>query len=196
MKAFGLTGNIGCGKSTVATLLDAYPDTLVIDTDRLAKEIIVRQEHRDAINSVLGDDVFAGTKVFTSIAEIIFKDAGRKAAFDHLVHPLVWAEVEKQIAASTDTICIVESALIFETGSEGKFLAVITAACNPSEQRRRLVEDRKMSREKVAERLAMQLPAQVKEDRAHMVVRTDCAKIVLAARVDNLYRILKKWKGT
>ncbi len=40
MKPFGLTGNIGCGKSTVATLLSKYPDVLILDCDRIAKEII------------------------------------------------------------------------------------------------------------------------------------------------------------
>lgn len=195
MRAFGLTGSIGCGKSTVAALLDAYPDTLVIDTDRLAKDIIVRQEHRDAVNSALGCDVFAGAEVFPRIAEIIFNDAERKVAFDRLVHPLVWAEVEKQVEASPEKICVVESALIFETASEGKFLAVAVAACNPSEQLRRLVEDRNMSLEKAKGRVAMQLPAQVKEDMADMIIRTDCPKIVLAARADSLYRVLKKWKG-
>lgn len=195
MRAFGLTGNIGCGKSTVATLLDAYPDTLVIDTDQLAKDIIVRQEHRDSINSTLGEDVFVDTEIFHRIAEIIFKDAERKRAFDRLVHPLVWAEAESQVKASPNKICVVESALIFETESQSKFLATITVSCNQKEQMRRLTEDRKMSREKAEARLAMQLPQQVKEDMANMIIRTDCTKIVLAGRVDNLYRILRKWKG-
>ncbi len=146
MRVFGLTGNICCGKSTVASLLGAYPDIVIIDSDNTS-------------------------------------------------HPLTWPEIEVQVAASPDKICIVESASIFETQSEGRFLAVITAACNPREQLRRLVEERHISRKEIDERLAMQLPAQVKVDRAQLVIRTDCERILLAARVDNLYRILKKWKG-
>lgn len=40
MKPIGLTGNIGCGKSTVASLLSKYQDVTILDCDFIAKDII------------------------------------------------------------------------------------------------------------------------------------------------------------
>ena len=43
MQVIGLTGNIGCGKSTVSSLLSRLPQVLVVDSDSLAKTILSDQ---------------------------------------------------------------------------------------------------------------------------------------------------------
>ncbi len=195
MNAFGLTGNIGCGKSTVAELLSKYPGVLVLDTDRIAKEIISSTALRKEINAILGVDVFSGgTANFAAIATVIFKDTEKKREFEALIHPLVWTDVEEKVAvaktANPKTVCIVESAIIYETASERMFLAVIVAVCNEHEQLRRLKEIRGMSEKTIHARIAQQLPSEEKEDKAKLVINTDYTLEELTRRVHTLYRIL------
>lgn len=197
MKTFGLTGNIGCGKSTVASLLSKYPDVLVFDCDRIAKEIISGGLYKKEINYILGIDAFVSENPdFEKIAKIIFKNNKKKKLFEELIHPLVWATVEETIeSAGNQKICIVESAIIYETKSEDKFVAVIVAACNPKEQFRRIQNDRKIDCADIQARLAQQIPSSEKEARAQFVIHTDCSKTTLKDRVSDLYQKLKQKKG-
>ncbi len=197
MKLFGLTGNIGCGKSTVATLLSKYPDVLILDCDRIAKEIISSNGHRQQINTILNENVFLDQKAdFQAIAKIIFEEPEKKRLLEALIHPLVWATIDERIASTGDNkICVVESAIIFETDSEGRFAAIMVAACNPHEQFRRLRDDRRMDNVQIQIRLNQQFPSLVKEQRAQFVVQTDCSFDQLKNRVSDLYHNLKQQKG-
>ena len=197
MKAFGLTGNIGCGKSTVASLLSKYPDILVFDCDRIAKEIISSGLYKQEINSILGIDAFVGKNAdFEKIAKIIFKNNKKKKLLEELLHPLVWATVEERVMAHEDQeICVVESAIIYETKNKNKFNGVILVACNPKEQFQRLLNNRKMSLNEIQARIAQQTPSLEKETKAQFLIRTDCSLKQLKNRVIDLYQKLKKKGG-
>lgn len=197
MKPFGLTGNIGCGKSTVATLLSKYPDVLILDCDQIAKEIISSEAHQKEINHILGTDVFPKEKAdFKAIAKIIFEEPEKKRLLETLIHPLVWSIVDQRAAAIGETkICIVESAIIFETDSENRFAAIIVATCNPHEQFRRMRDNRHMDDVQIGARLDQQLPSEEKVRRAQFVIHTDCDLDQLKDRVSDLYHNLKQQKG-
>lgn len=194
MRAFGLTGNIGCGKSTVASLLSTHPDVLIVDCDQIAKDVIVDERHKAALSSMLGAEVFAnGQADLAAIAKIIFSQPDKKAQLEAFVHPIVWAMAEQQVnSADKDTVCVVESAIIYETASQDKFISVIVVTCNPEEQFRRLRESRGMSDEQIRDRLSGQLPSAEKEAQAQFVIHTDCSLDQLKDRADELYRNLKQ----
>jgi dephospho-CoA kinase len=100
MNAFGLTGNMGCGKSTVVEILKKHKNICVLDCDQISKEILFNPKNKSKIEKILG------TKV--SEAKIIFNDLTKKQKLEEFIHPLVWKEVQKQIKNGfKDTICIV-----------------------------------------------------------------------------------------
>lgn len=197
MRAFGLTGNIGCGKSTVASLLAKHPDVLVIDSDRVAKDIIASGTHKQAINALLGTDVYLSQQAdMKRIAEIIFREPDKKLLFESLIHPLVWTTVQNIVdTAGAEKICIVESALIYETRTEDKFNAMIVVSCSPEEQERRLRDVRNMNMTDIRARMALQLSSPDKEARAQFIIRTDCTMSALESRVADLYDQLKQLSG-
>ncbi len=192
MRAFGLTGSIGCGKSTVARLLSEYPDIMVIDCDRIAKEVMENEEYRGRVGDIVGIDITPGVPLdFHLIGSLVFADPKKKKSLEEFVHPLVWAAVEDQVAYTPNKIRIVESAIIFETGSEQHFIATIAVTCKLSEQFRRLIEDRGMKSSSVLERINGQLSSREKAARSQYVINTDCSLEELRQRVDALYRVLK-----
>lgn len=197
MRPFGLTGNMGCGKSTVASLLSKYPDVITLNCDHIAKEIISSGTHKERINAVLGRNVFLGEMAdFQAVARIIFEQPQIKREFESLIHPLVWAAVEKRLASiGDDKICIVESAILFETNSAARFAAIIVASCSPREQLRRLQKNRHIGAEQIQTRLDHQLSSSEKERRAQFVIQTDCSIDRLTHRVQTLYCYLKSWTG-
>lgn len=193
MLAYGLTGNIGCGKSTVSEMLSHYDNVLIINCDEIAKEIIASGEHRYKICSILGEDVFPGGKAnFKKIAEIIFQKPEKKKAFERLIHPMVWTKVESVVYTNPRRICIVESAIIYETESEKRFIGVILATCEPGEQFRRLREDRGMTTEEILARTSQQRSSHEKEAKSQFVINTNCTIGELIRRVGRLYEMLNR----
>lgn len=196
MNAFGLTGNIGCGKTKVAELLAWYRDVAIINCDSIAKDIMGSGTHRCKIAEILLGDSASNWHVDSQlIAQIIFKDPDKKRRLEEFIHPLVWREVELKVSKKNRRdICIVESAIIFETKTESKFLGIITASCGEEEQYRRLRTNRGMTDEQIRARLVGQIPQDEKELRAQFVVHTDCGPGKLEERVERLYRSLKQHK--
>jgi len=196
MKAFGLTGNIGCGKSTVASLLSKYADLVILDCDLIAKEIINDRNHRQEINTILCTEVFKGeTADFKLIAKIIFGDSLKKESLEKLIHPLVWKIVKEKVEETgNQKISIVESAIIYETKSQSKFSGIIVATCNLTEQFRRLRQNRNMEETQIKARLGEQLPSDRKEALAQFIVKTDCNLDELESRVSKLYSHLRQEK--
>lgn len=196
MNAFGLTGNIGCGKSTVAKILAMYHDVAVFDCDKIAKALVASFAHRATVERILGANVFSAAGVdFKAIAKIIFRDKEKKKQLEEFIHPLVWNAAQREIAKLEDwQITIVESAILYESGLGNQFLGMIVAVCNEAEQLRRLRELRNMNDEDISARRATQLSAAEKEKRAQFVIRTDCSMAGLKRNVSTLYWQLKRWK--
>lgn len=189
----GLTGNIGCGKSTVASLLATYPDVTVIDCDRISKDLMKSGEQNEKINAILGEDVFLGLGPnLKRIAEIIFTDSVKKAALEALIHPIVHEAVREKCRKVPGThLCIVESALIYETNWAQEFSTIVVVSCSPREQIDRLRE-RGLSMDEITGRLANQMRSSKKESRADIIIRTDCPIEELGQKVHELYRKLKE----
>ena len=195
MKAFGLTGNIGCGKSTVASMLAKHSDIKIIDCDKLAKEIMASGIYKEEINRIVGAEVFPGGFIdFKVIAKNIFSDTNKRQLFEKLIHPLVWSAAEIIAAKANRKIVVVESAIIFETKSSEMFQAMITVTCNKKEQFRRLQQNRFMSNTEIKARIASQIPSKEKEKQSDFVIDTNCSLLNLENRVNVLYQKLKERK--
>jgi len=192
MKTIGLTGSMGCGKSTVASLLSEMSGVAVLDCDQVAKAILSDKKNWEKITEALEENVFSEMgAAFKRISEIIFVDLNKKRALERVLHPLVWQEVNDWVVRQTDSIlCVVESAIIFETEMQEQFDAVVTVSCDSLEQLRRLRENRGMSSEQIEARLSHQFSIIEKEDRSQFVVRTDCDLEELSSRVEKLYQQL------
>lgn len=195
MKLFGLTGNIGCGKSAIASLLQTYPDVTVLDCDTIAKDLSRKGEYNEKINAILGEKVYfpEGGANLKRIAEIIFTDKEKKERLQALLNPLVQEAVrEKYKHIPEHHICIVESALIYEIGWEKEFSAVIVVSCHRREQIQRLLK-RGMHINDVTVRLANQMPSSEKEALADIVFHTDFPLEELGQKVYDLYQQLKNF---
>lgn len=197
MNAYGLTGNIGCGKSTVASLLARYPSVRIFDCDSIAKEVVASTSLRASLTRILGKDAFTQSGLdWNIIRNTVFTESRIKHEVEALVHPRVWGEVERRVADIADRmLCVVESALIYESGSAHLFRGVIVATCDEAVQFERLMSKRGMSSVAIRERLRHQLGAREKVRQATYVIDTTCTMGVLEERVRMLYEQLTADKG-
>src|SRR5918997_1855802 len=92
MKVIGLTGNIGCGKSTVAGMLRDQ-GVATIDADAIAREI----RHNDADARAAIQRRF-GTYDAAELASVVFSDADALADLEAILHPRVRGAIRARLS--------------------------------------------------------------------------------------------------
>jgi dephospho-CoA kinase len=141
----GLSGPIGCGKSTVARMLGELGGT-VIDADVLARQATAPgTETLPAIMRRFGEEVFAadGSLDRAAMADVAFSDPQALADLESIVHPPVRRLVEAQLAeAQRERVPFValEAIKLVEGGLAERCDEVWLIECLPSDQRTRLAE--------------------------------------------------------
>lgn len=139
----GLTGPIGCGKSTVARML-ARLGGFAIDADAVARAATGPGEPAlPAIRSRFGDGVFApdGSLDRGALARIVFSDAAALADLEAIVHPRVRARVRELLEsepATTAPFVVLEAIKLVEGGLARACDEVWLVTCDPATQRERL----------------------------------------------------------
>lgn len=177
MKLIGLTGGIGMGKSTSADWL-SRSGIPVVDTDVLAREVVAPGEPALAeVVKLLGPEVLScdGTLQRREVAKRIFSEESLRKQLEAILHPRIrerWlAQVErwKQDRRACGVVVI---PLLYETGAEAYFEAVVCTACTRESQRERLLK-RGWSDQDAMRRLQAQWPVEKKIARSHFVVWTE-----------------------
>jgi dephospho-CoA kinase len=191
MKLFGLTGGVGMGKSACAQLL-RWRGAAVVDTDELARELVEPGEPALAeIAAAFGRELLdaEGRLRRDALARIVFADPAARRTLEQILHPRIrdaWHERVAAWRAEGKPLGVVVIPLLFETGAEREFDAVICVACSAETQRQRLLA-RGWSPEQIEQRIAAQMPIEEKMLRADYVVWTEAGMDVHAQQV---YRIV------
>ena len=108
MLVIGLTGGIGSGKSTVASLF-AEKGVTIIDNDQVARELTQpKQPALDHIAAQFGLSILLpdGTLDRAQLRKMIFADQKNRRWLEELLHPLIRAEVKKQIECANSPYSI------------------------------------------------------------------------------------------
>lgn len=98
----GLTGGIGSGKSAAADEF-ARLGAAVVDTDRIAHDLTRAGGAAIAgVRALFGDSAIAadGAMDRKAVRERVFSDPASKQRLEALLHPMIRAESERQIAAA------------------------------------------------------------------------------------------------
>jgi dephospho-CoA kinase len=139
----GITGPIGCGKSTVLGWL-AADGALVIDADQVVRDLTgPGSPVVDEIVAAFGSGVAAAGDGLdrAALATIVFNDPGQLRRLEAITHPVVRARILAQIADAEATdvpIVALEAIRLVEAGYPAILDEVWLVTCDPSAQRERL----------------------------------------------------------
>jgi dephospho-CoA kinase len=185
----GLTGGIGSGKSTVATLL-AERGARVVDADRIAREVVAPgTPGLAAVVAEFGEGVVAadGSLDRPALAAVVFADPAARSRLDAVVHPLVRARAaEAMAAAPADAVVVQDVPLLVETGQAGSYDLVLVVQTDEEVRVRRLVE-RGLSAADARARMASQATDEQRASVADVVLHNDGDRDALAAQVDRFW---------
>jgi len=113
----GLTGGIGCGKTTVANMFGALGVQL-IDADIIAREVVEPDTLAlTKIKAHFGDEVILlpeGDLNRAKLRQIVFSCDKNKQWLNQLLHPLIRQSILDKIELSTSIYCILVAPLLLE----------------------------------------------------------------------------------
>jgi dephospho-CoA kinase len=194
LKAWGLTGGIGMGKSAAAALL-AERGMPIIDTDLLARQIVEPGQPALAeIQRVFGGGIVApdGRLNREELAARVFADAVARRRLEEILHPRIrqlWHAQLETWRTEGRPLAVVIIPLLFETGARADFDGVLCIGCSAATQRERLLA-RGWTPQQIQQRNAAQWPIAQKMTHADYAIWNDAGLDVLAEQLDRVLRVL------
>jgi dephospho-CoA kinase len=190
--AVGLTGGIGCGKSTVADLF-AKHGAGIIDTDAISHHLTQRGgDAIAAIRDTFGKDYITddGALERAKMRTLILTDAAAKQRLEHILHPLILARAEsqlRQLQSKPYTVIVVP--LLTDSPAFRKLVQhVLVVDCDESTQVERATGRGLMTAQEVRAIIAQQAPRAEYLQLADDVIHNDAGLDNLAKQVTALHQ--------
>ena len=192
--AYGLTGQIGAGKTYVGKLLSKY-GCAVYNADQQAQHILLSdQELRAKIAAILGTQAFTPTGLYNReyVAQEIFKNPTLRSALEGLIHPAVFADFSlwKDRCETQLNFVFMESALLPRLNWRPYFRAIVLITAPETLRLQRIIQRDNTTPQRALERMAAQPTTPEYYQVAHFVLENS-PRFDLTTEVEQLVDILQ-----
>jgi dephospho-CoA kinase len=179
MITIGITGGIGCGKTTASTFF-SDKGAFIFNADKEAKNII--NNNLDAQKEIIkefGSDVINPNQNINKqkLARIAFQDEFHQQTLNAIVHPYVFKEIdnsfEKVKIENKHNCFVVDAALIYESGADTHMDYVIVISSLIRYRTERVMSKNNITREDFLKRVSLQWPDEDKESMADYIIQNN-----------------------
>ncbi len=172
----GLTGGIGCGKSS-ATKFFAAKGIDIIDTDEIAHELTLPEGKAiDIIKETFGPGLIAenGSLDRNKMRKLVFSDEIFRHKLEAILHPLIYHEVVRRINLTTSPYIIIVVPLLLETTAFQKLIhQILVIDCADSLQIPRTIARSKLNEQEVRAIMATQITREERLKQANDIIVND-----------------------
>ena len=105
---------------------------------------------------------------------MVFADPQARVRLEEIMHPAIIAECERRIQQSAvggAAVCLLDAALLIESGRHGRFDAIILVEASEAIRLDRLMAQRRLSREEAMRRIRSQMPLEEKRRHADFSIQ-------------------------
>lgn len=187
----GLTGGIGCGKSTVAELF-AELGASIVDTDLIAHALTAPHgAAMPAIVAEFGPDFATadGALDRARMRTLVFSDAGARARLEAILHPRIRDATAAAAAIATGAYVIYAVPLLVESGTwRERVSRILTIDCSEDTQVARVMQRNHMTADQVRAIMAAQATRQQRLAAADDVIDNDGGLEALRPQVERLHQ--------
>jgi dephospho-CoA kinase len=187
----GLTGGIGCGKSTVTAIFKQL-NVPVLDADEIARQVVaVGQPALLLIQLAFGSDSLNDDSSLNRdfIRELVFTDPEQKKKLEAIIHPLVYQTIQADIAMLTTPYCILSIPLLFEVNRADFVDRVLVIDCPVATQIERVQKRDNLSPERVQSIIDSQVSRAFRLAHAQDVIDNTQSNAELAQQVEKLHNL-------
>ena len=190
MLKIGLTGGIGCGKSTVAKYFAELGIT-VIDADSIVHEL--QKPGTTAFKRIVehfGDKILTGSSAIdrNHLRKLILQNSQEKQWLEELLHPLVYAEMAKRCEKAQSSYCILVIPLLLETKQQDFVDRILVIDTTEKQQISRTLARGDIPLEEVKAMIASQVTRQERLAAADDVLYNEGSLFTLRHRITALHR--------
>lgn len=186
----GLTGGIGCGKSTVADMFAARGAS-VIDTDQIAHALTAPQgAAMPALLAEFGDDFATpdGALDRARMRALVFSDHTARARLEAILHPRIRDATAAAAGIATGDYVIFVVPLLIESGTwRERVTRVLAIDCPEQVQVARVMARSGLAEAQVRAIMAAQVTREERRAAADDIIVNDDGLAALGPQVDNLH---------
>ncbi len=185
----GLTGNIGCGKSTAGRIFEEQGYGR-IDCDEIVRELLSNDDKVKAeVLSVFSKSVFdeGGQILRKELASVVFSDAEALKELENILHPRVNRIWNEQVRKEETKPWLVEIPLLFERNLEKNVDFTVCITCDQEVQISRLTQ-RGMTPDEANQRISRQIPLVRKVELADYVLLNNGSLFFLKDQITQLIK--------
>ncbi len=185
----GLTGGIGSGKSFVSKIFKVL-GVPVYHADKQSKTLVnTNKQLQKDIKEAFGPDIFTSDSINKEqFAHIIFSDKPTLQKANAIIHPYVKEDFKNWIsrlqAGSSSLYCIIEAAILFESGFDSDVDIVISVSAPESLRIKRIMQRDGVSNADVRKRIQFQMPDEEKKSRSDFVINNNETDLLVPQIID------------
>ncbi|CAA9889872.1 dephospho-CoA kinase [Candidatus Methylobacter favarea] len=191
MLKIGLTGGIGCGKTTVARLF-ANLGTPVIDADEVAHQLVaVGQPALVVITQEFGESILNpdGSLNRNNLREQVFSNPEKKQKLEAILHPLVYKTIQSEIEKLNAPYCIICIPLLLETGMSRFVDRILVVDCPVEAQIARVKSRDNLSLQRIQSIIDSQVSRAFRKSKADDIIDNSETDYRLAEQVKKLHNL-------
>ena len=189
MKFVGITGSIGCGKTTIANIIrDA--GFVVFDADKWCRYLYYKKDFLEIIKKHFPNTFENGVFNKRILRNFVFNNPKELKKLESLIHPFLKQKLLSNIRkyAKTDVVLFVEVALLFEMGWNKYCSYVITADVDYEIQKQRVIKRDNISEADFEKIVNVQIDNNHKKILSDYVINTDKSLGLLKVELLNVIK--------
>ena len=174
MLVLGLTGNIGCGKSSVSTIF-MENNIKVVDADIVARQIFDDKNLLNEVFSTFGESIKNqdGSLNRRALGNIVFNDDEKLILLNNLTHPKIKQKILSKVEEyknQGEKIVVIDAALLIEDDYIPYIQKLILITCRKEIQINRIIARDNCTKEEAISRINSQMSQEEKVKFADYII--------------------------
>jgi dephospho-CoA kinase len=187
----GLTGGIGCGKSTVAHLFQEL-GVVVVDADALSRALTAPGGLAiDAIRQAFGNQAIGpdGAMNRETMRALVFSDSGAKAKLEAILHPMIRQQTDQAMAEAEGAYVLLDFPLLLESKNwKERVHRVVVVDCPVDTQVARVIQRSQLAEAQIRAIIAQQVSRDFRLAHADYVLDNSGDVAALKPQVEELHK--------